>query len=136
MTKRHGVIAIECALTESTLHMYANKFNPASLNLPFDRIGHDHGSVGLFQQQVTGAPHSNAKWGTTAELMDVRISTGKFLAALSHVHDLDSVSNWRACQKVQNSAFDSAENYRVNDKLAHEVVDALWPGTVGHVAFR
>jgi LysM repeat protein len=129
LERRHGIIAIECAITESSLRMQANKFNPESLKLPFDVVGHDHGSVGLFQQQVGGAPHSNADWGTTAQLMDVRVSTHKFLKALLHVN-LDLVTNWRACQQVQNSAFDGAENYRVNDALATRVVDAFWDGVV------
>jgi hypothetical protein len=51
--------------------MYANSHNQRSLQLPHDRVGHDHGSVGLFQQQVGGAPDSTANWGTTDELMNV-----------------------------------------------------------------
>ena len=126
---RYGIIAIECAMDESRLRMQANKFNPDSLALPHDAVGHDHGSVGLFQQQVGGAPNSNADWGTTAQLMDVHISTHKFLKALLHV-DLDLVTNWRACQIVQNSAVASADNYRSFDALATRVVDAFWDDAV------
>jgi hypothetical protein len=81
--QRAAVIAIETALTESGLRMYANGNNPASLALPHDAVGWDHGSVGLFQQQVGGAVNSTANWGTTAQLMDPEISAAKFLDRLA-----------------------------------------------------
>lgn len=55
--------------------MYANGHNQRSLQLPHDRVGWDHGSAGLFQQQVGGAPESTANWGTTDELMNAVTST-------------------------------------------------------------
>ncbi len=62
--------------------MYANSNNPESLRLPHGAVGHDHRSVGLFQQQVGGAV-STADWGTTEELMKPQISADKFLDALA-----------------------------------------------------
>jgi hypothetical protein len=73
--QRVADIALETALTESGLRMYANANNPQSLRLPHDAVGSDHGSVGLFQQQVGGAVNSTADWGSTSELMDPEKST-------------------------------------------------------------
>src|ERR1700709_2220996 len=70
LTKRVAVIAVETALAESGLKMYANGNNPDSLALPHDAVGWDHGSVGLFQQQVGDAVNSTANWGTAKQLMD------------------------------------------------------------------
>jgi hypothetical protein len=53
--QRVADIALETALTESRLLMYANANNPESLRLPHDAVGSDHGSVGLFQQQAGAA---------------------------------------------------------------------------------
>lgn len=130
--KRRGLpvrgahVALETALTESILWMYANGRNHRSLELPHDRIGWDHGSVGLFQQQVGGAPDSTANWGTTDELMDPVTSTGKFLDALGPLSRWQMKSNWMACQDVQRSAVSNGSNYQANDKQAIQIGDALW----------
>jgi LysM repeat protein len=130
--KRRGLpvrgahVALETALTESALWMYANGHNQRSLQLPHDRVGWDHGSVGLFQQQVGGAPYSTANWGTTEELMDAVTSTGKFLDALGPLSNWQHKTNWMACQDVQRSAFPDGRNYKENDARAIQIGDALW----------
>ena len=125
LSRRHAVIAVETALTESRLRMYANRNNPASLALPHEAVGSDHGPVGLFQQQVGEAKNSTADWGTTAQLMDAAISTGNFLDALVR-HDLDAGTDWQTAQSVQHSAFADGRNYRANDAEAQPIVDDLW----------
>jgi LysM repeat protein len=129
LTRRHAVIAIETALTESVLRMYANSNNPASLALPHEAVGNNFGSVGLFQQQVGGARNSTANWGTTAELMDAGISTGKFLNTLVS-RGIGGRTNWEAAQSVQVSAFRDGRNYRANDAWAQRIVDHFWDGGV------
>lgn len=126
--RRLADIALETALTESGLRMYANVNNPESLRLPHDAVGSDHGSVGLFQQQVGGAVNSTANWGTTAELMDPEISTRKFLNALLRI-DWMPMTNWAAAQAVQRSAFTDGSNYRKNDARAITIRKALWDRT-------
>jgi hypothetical protein len=141
-----AVIAIETALAESGLRMYANSNNAKSLRLPHEAVGSDHGSVGLFQQQVGGAPNSTANWGTTEELMNAEISCGKFLTALQKTN-WQQVTRWRACQNVQHSAYDGVPrkannfngeyggNYHAHDSHAGQIVHALWDGIPsGHVA--
>jgi hypothetical protein len=125
--QRAADIALETALTESGLRMYANVNNPESLRLPHDAVGRDHGSVGLFQQQVGGAVNSTANWGTTAELMDPEISTRKFLDALLRL-DWIPMTNWAAAQAVQHSAFSDGSNYRSHDAAAIQIRKALWGG--------
>lgn len=121
-------IALETALTESALHMYANGNNQQSLTLPHDAVGWDHGSVGLFQQQVGGAVNSTANWGTTAQCMDVVYSTRKFLDHLT-VFNWTAMTNWAAAQKVQGSFDPSGGNYKRNDPLAIATRKALWAST-------
>jgi LysM repeat protein len=123
---RAAHIALATALTESALWMYANGNNPRSLQLPHDRVGWDHGSVGLFQQQVGGAPNSTANWGTTDELMSPVISCGKFLNALGPVAKWQGLTNWAACQSVQVSAFPDGSNYRAHDADAIDLGNSLW----------
>jgi hypothetical protein len=139
LPKRAAVIAVAVALAESTLRMYANAANPASLDLPHDRVGSAHAAVGLFQQQVGDAPNSTADWGTTKELMDPEISCDKFLTALTRT-DWRTGPNWAAAQDVQNSAYDGnprpannwsgvyGGNYRDQDDLAAQIVNAIWSG--------
>lgn len=126
---RGAHVALETALTESALWMYANGNNRRSLQFAHDRVGWDHGSVGLFQQQVGGAPNSTANWGTTDELMNVGKSTGKFLDALGPLNRWQGKSNWMACQDVQHSAFGDGSNYKRNDAWAIEIGNALWGAT-------
>jgi hypothetical protein len=127
--ERIADIALETALAESGLRMYANANNPESLRLPHDAVGSDHGSVGLFQQQVGGAVNSTADWGTTAELMDPQQSTEKFLDALLRL-DWIPMTNWAAAQAVQHSAFSDGSNYRSHDSAAIQIRKALWDGPV------
>jgi hypothetical protein len=138
--QRLADIALETALTESGLRMYANANNPDSLRLPHDDVGSDHGSVGLFQQQVGGAVNSTADWGTTKELMDPETSTKKFLDALLKL-DWIPMTNWAAAQAVQHSRFADGSNYKSNDARAIEIRRALWSGvapaqTVNHPGKR
>jgi hypothetical protein len=127
LPERAAHIALETALAESGLKMYANGNQPSSLKLPHDAVGWDHGSVGLFQQQVGGAPHSTANWGTVTQLMDAGISTGKFLAALGKLAwQGPGMTNWKICQLVQGSAFSDGSNYKRHDTRAIAIGTALW----------
>jgi hypothetical protein len=126
--KRAADIALMTALTESALYMYANGNNPASLRIRHDRVGWDHGSVGLFQQQVGGAVNSTANWGTTAQCMDPHYSTVKFLHALQSFR-WTHYTNYNAAQKVQGSFDPTGGNYRRNEPLAVAIRKAYWAST-------
>jgi murein L,D-transpeptidase YcbB/YkuD len=118
LPERVAQIAIAVALTESGLRVYANRNVPESLKLPHEAVGHDHLSVGIFQQQTP-------MWGTCADCMGVATSTAKFLNALGRVN-WQRMSNWVAAQSVQRSAFSDGSNYRAHDRQAGRIVAALW----------
>jgi hypothetical protein len=71
VTPRGIQIALSVALVESNLTMYANSNVPESLNIPHDKVGSDHDSVGLFQQRCP-------MWGPAEVLMDPAQSAGLF----------------------------------------------------------
>ncbi|QSB07189.1 M23 family metallopeptidase [Natronoglycomyces albus] len=102
MTPFAWQIALATALQESRLEMYANEDVPESLDLPHDRVGSDHDSVGLFQQRPSMG------WGSVAELMDAATSAQKFYTALLDVEGWESMSVAEAAQAVQVSAYPDA----------------------------
>lgn len=114
--------ALMAAATESGFQNYANKYNPASLAIQHDKVGSDHGSVGLFQQQVGGAPHSTANWGTTAELMNPVIAAQKFFQALDAKGQHGDMAS--TVQNVQGSVHGDGSNYRVNQQRAADIYSA------------
>lgn len=121
-------IAFATVQVESRFQMYANANNPASLQIPHDAVGSDHGSVGLFQQQVGGAKNSTANWGTTAQCMDVGYSTRNFVQNLLKKRNGAwlTMSNGAAAQMVQGSAF--PDRYEAQDAWAVELRKELWGG--------
>lgn len=150
-------IAVETALTESGMRMIASANVPASQKYPYvplawtsDGLGHDHASMGMFQQQTGYAwdPYNNGHpvsvwiatmqqstmstpdgWGKPAELMNAQASTAKFLNALA-TKPWQSMTNWQAAQAVQGSAFPDGSNYRGMDGRAQTIVNALWGSNV------
>lgn len=130
--------AVMTAITESGLQNYANENNPASLALPHDAVGSDHGSVGIFQQQVGGAANSTANWGTTAELMDPATAAQKFYAAMRQKfpHGTTGTSPWMVAQSVQGSAYSDGSNYQKNWVQAVTIEGALFAtsNSVPHIA--
>ncbi|MGL5442804.1 MAG: hypothetical protein ACRDDJ_10090, partial [[Mycobacterium] stephanolepidis] len=93
-------IALATALTESGLRSLANSSVPDSMMLANDGVGHDHDSVGPFQQRQS--------WGATADLMDPARSAGKFYDQLVKVSGWQDMSVAQAAQSVQRSAFPDA----------------------------
>lgn len=111
--------AIICFMTihaESNWIMYANASVPDSLSFPHEALSTDHTSVGLYQQQNNGA------WGSTAQRMNPRESTGMFLQALNRL-DWRNMNKGAACQAVQNSAF--PQRYAQFEQIATEEVRAI-----------
>jgi hypothetical protein len=121
ITPKGIVIGFATVYTEASLggvwYMWANRADPASLEYPYDKIGKDSKSSGLFQQQPPW-------WGTIADRMDPYRSALMFFRALDR---LDYNSNrqtpgWYA-QEVQGSSYPDrydtrmAEAQRLYDKL-------------------
>jgi hypothetical protein len=105
--RRVAQMTTMCAMDESSMLVYANANNPESLALPHDAVGHDHASVGMFQQQVPS-------WGTTAQCMSIPHSTAMFLQAMEArgFTDWDGPPLWLRIQRVQVSATADGSNYR------------------------
>ena len=123
---RGWVIAIATALVESNLRMYANSGVPSSLALPHDAVGHDHDSVGLFQQRPS-PPEGQGGWGAVAELMDTPTSARKFYGKLLTIPDWERLPLTKAAQKVQVSGYPDA--YASREPLASEIVNLLTEGS-------
>ncbi|MEU7802644.1 M23 family metallopeptidase [Micromonospora arborensis] len=97
---RGWTIAVATAMQESTLRNLANSSVPESLALPHEGTGHDHDSVGLFQQRPG--------WGTVAQRMTPSYAAGKFYGALREVDGWERMPLTAAAQAVQVSGFPDA----------------------------
>src|SRR3954470_1251249 len=102
------VIALAVANQESHFTNYANDGKggdlisdqagiAASLRLPHEAVGTDHGSLGVFQQQWPW-------WGTMTQLMNPTRAAGKFYTALTQVAGWETMPLTVAAQRVQASA--------------------------------
>lgn len=117
--RRAADIALGVCLVESNLLVYANRSVPGSIQLPHDAVGHDHASVGLFQQQVPG-------WGSVTRCQAPLSSTLHFYRRLFEL-SWDARSNGRLAQLVQVSAY--PDRYAQRDAEAISIRRALWSTT-------
>ena len=92
---------------------------PESLTYPHEGVSVNLDSVGLFQQRPSQG------WGTVAQLMDPRYSTGAFYDRLVKVSGWQALSVTDAAQAVQRSAFPGA--YQKHEDTARQAVAALMP---------
>jgi murein DD-endopeptidase MepM/ murein hydrolase activator NlpD/endonuclease/exonuclease/phosphatase family metal-dependent hydrolase len=122
--RRGIVVALAVASQESGFRNYANDGQggdlaysqqgiEASLNLPHEAVGTDHGSLGIFQQQWPW-------WGTMTELMDPATAAEKFYEALVEVPGWQELPVTVAGQAVQRSAFPDA--YADDQALAERLL--------------
>jgi peptidoglycan DL-endopeptidase CwlO len=104
-------VALMVALQESTLRNLANTTVPESMAIDHDATGHDHDSVGLFQQRPN--------WGTVAQRMDPAYEARAFYGGPLGPNGgtpagLLDIPNWQtrslagAAQAVQVSQFPDA----------------------------
>lgn len=121
------VVALATARQESGFRNYANDGRggdllflqqgiAASLRLPHEAVGSDHGSLGIFQQQWPW-------WGSMAELMDPRTSAAKFYRSLLQVPGWEQMPVTVAAQRVQGSAYPAA--YADDEPAARALLSRL-----------
>jgi len=121
------IIALAVASQESGFKVYANdgagtdlaadqRGISASLKIPHDAVGTDHGSLGVFQQQWPW-------WGGMSELMDPATSARLFYEALNKVPGWQRLEVTVAAQRVQRSAYPSA--YADDEPLATQLLAAI-----------
>ncbi|HLL69058.1 MAG TPA: M23 family metallopeptidase [Micromonosporaceae bacterium] len=126
---RGWVVAVATAMQESTLKNYANdnaaypEVRRLSLAIPHEAVGHDHDSVGLFQQRPV---EGDGGWGTVSELMTPSVSAKKFFDALLKVSNWQGLPVTLAAQRVQRSAFPGA--YAKHESAAAALVGAITGG--------
>jgi hypothetical protein len=97
MPQRAQVIAVATAARESRLLVLGNPTVAGSMQPPPQGVGHDHDSVGLFQQRGTG-------WGPLAVRMDPRGSARLFYERLRQVPGWERLPLTQAADAVQHSA--------------------------------
>ena len=123
------VIALAVARQESNFTNYANDGKghdlalfqygiEASLDLPHEGVGSDHGSLGVFQQQWPW-------WGTMKDLMTPATAAAKFFKALLAVPGWQSMTPTEAGQAVQHSAYPDA--YADDVPFAEQLLAHLRP---------
>lgn len=99
-------IAFMTAFVESQIRNLANPTVPESMQLPHQGVGHDHDSVGIFQQRNS--------WGSAAQRLSPAGSTRLFMNKLLSLGSSRlGMSMGQAAQTVQVSAFpDRYEAYQ------------------------
>jgi hypothetical protein len=150
-----AVIGVMTALTEAGLHNLASANVPESQHHPHDEwtgsadgLGHDHASMGMFQQQTgwqwTPANHGHAissanatleqstmsnadGWGKPAVLMKPVNQATLFFASLVEVQGWSTMKPWASAQAVQHSGFSDGSNYHAMYNEARAIVDEIWP---------
>ena len=90
------LVAVMAALTESGLRSLGNLNDPSSAGLLNQGVGHDHDSLGIFQQRPS--------WGTAATRLDATASTNLFVDSLVSHHDWATEDPRVAVHDVQRSA--------------------------------
>lgn len=112
VTPRGIVIAFATVFVESGWVMYANYGDPESMDYPYEAVGSDENSVGLFQQR---APW----WGSAAQRMDPYDSARMFFDKLKNLDYNNPAQSpgWYA-QQVQRSAFPDRYDTRMDEAQA------------------
>jgi hypothetical protein len=119
LPRQAAIVAVSTALQESNLQNLASSAVPASLKYPHEGESVNYDSIGLFQQRPSQG------WGTVAQLMDPRTTTGLFYDRLLKVSGWQDMSVAGAAQAVQRSAYPGA--YQKHEDTARRVVAALMP---------
>jgi hypothetical protein len=117
LPRRGLLVAMMTAMQESDLYNMASGVLPESQAYPYQGIGWDHDSVGLFQQRTSTG------WGSIEELMTPSVSARKFYQALAEVDGWEDMALTVAAQTVQVSAFPDA--YAKHEERATTIVEAL-----------
>lgn len=117
-------------LNDAYLHRQLNDHERAvareSLNYPYDAVGRNLDSMGLFQQR----PMSG--WGPPNELMDSEQSTGKFFdgaggnRGLLRIAGWESMPPWEAGRRVQGTLPKDSYLYSNAYPAAVDIVNQYW----------
>lgn len=113
-----AILGVACAMVETgdglTIRNLANTQVPESLKFPFDGLGGDHDSIGIFQQRSIG-------WGLVSQRMNPRQAATMFFNRLPP--DWRNLPPGDAIQRTQQSDFGG--RYAVAIPLATQKVQTL-----------
>jgi cell wall-associated NlpC family hydrolase len=112
-----ALIALMAGLAESGLRVLANPNDQAGNAIAHDGVGHDHDSLGIFQQRPS--------WGTAAQRMEPVASTNLFLDRLLSLPNWQATPPGLAAQSVQESAFADGSNYRAQMDRAISILNVV-----------
>lgn len=119
-----AILGVACAMVETggglTIKNLANASVPESLRFPYDGLGSDNDSIGIFQQRNQG-------WGVVSQRMDPRQAATMFFNALPP--DWRNLPPGEAIQRAQQSGF--PERYAPAIPLAKQKVQAYRQLTKG-----
>ena len=121
-------IALMVALTESGGRNLANTNVPESLSLPNDGTGHDHDSVGIFQQRPNWGSLQNRmtpSWSATAFFGGPSGPNGGSPKGLLDVPGWQEMTLPLAAQAVQISAYKDGSNYAKYQAAAGQLIQYL-----------
>lgn len=113
------VIAIATGLVESNIKVYSNPSVPESMNLPYDAIGYDSKSVGIYQQQVVMG--NGWWWGSAEECMSPERSSELFFERLTKKPYQNATTDATAgaiAQSIQGSSFPDRYGQRMGEAQA------------------
>lgn len=113
VSRRGIIIGLATGLVETNLWNYANRAVPASLTVPYDRIGSDSKSVGIMQQQP--------QWwgdGTGLDLMVPATAARLFFAELVKLDYNGAGSPGSYAQAVQRSSYPNRYDERFAEATA------------------
>lgn len=111
-----AIIAFMVVHVESNWLMYANRADPESLSFPYDAIGNDHTSTGLFQQQKW--------WGHISQRMNARASAMMFYEALDKIQ-WRNMPRGEAAWRVQQPAEQYRMRYAAYEQVSIQEVKAI-----------
>jgi len=124
LPKRAWVVAVATAMQESSLKNQSSDKYKVTEQFPFDKVGSDHDSVGLFQQRP------DKGWGTPEELMDPHIAAERFYRKLAkrvknwkNWQDPGKVKLYEIAQAVQISAY--PQKYQKHEADAIKIVNLV-----------
>jgi hypothetical protein len=96
--KQGCLAAFATALVESSVLVYANNAVAESLSYPYDKIGSDHDSIGIFQQRAS-------IYTNIAADMDPAGSAAQFFSGMTSISGWQTMDVGTLCQEVQKSAY-------------------------------
>lgn len=116
VSRRDIQAALMAAMAESNIRRLANPEVPESLEMDNDGVGHDHDSVGPFQERQS--------WGDTADLMDPYTSADKWFDKCVGIPNRHNMDLGELAQAVEVSANPGA--YAKHEEQAGQLLDEIF----------